>query len=670
MATISVAISEGSDTSLKRRDAGTQKVLDRKTVKARHHDARDKRFIGWDGEGCTIDGVHHYQLFGNSDGLRIKHDSLTWEHCFALIMASPADAIHVIFAGTYDVVMMIRTLPTELCERILKGNPTYVGQYRVHFFRGKYLRIKDRQSGAVRTIYDVFSFFGCSFVKACEQYLGGSDVLEQIAAMKMRRSSFTSITDDVEAYMSQELDLLVLLVEMLRTRLAAVDIYPRSWHGPGAVAATILASHGIKQCKGNYSDDVRRCIEAAYYGGRFEQFKRGNHNGPVYEYDIRSAYPSAMRHLPDLANVVWHWRGYGKGAGRNRSDARKEPQSLCATKQDIGPYSLCRLRGYRLLSDPTVRRYHGALPWRSTKGSIYYPNDYVDGWYWGIEVPSYLYPFIVETWTPEGDGMDYRPFAWVEEMYDRRAALKKAGRPEQLALKLGLNSLYGKLAQSKGAREHNGVWKYPTFHETAWAGWITAYTRAKLRSVMDRNSDCIIAVETDALFSTEPLDLRIGTALGEWEEQTFSGIMYLQSGVYFVRDESGDWSMKSRGFAPTGHTPELWTEHLKGLPHGTDTGMAVSHHRFGTVPTQKTFAQWYGTDHVLSLDGTPSKRIHDPYRCTACESGLSYAETLHSLYLPKLEGGMSTPYPFPWTDPTLLQSLNEEYELTDWMEPT
>jgi hypothetical protein len=53
----------------------------------------------------------------------------------------------------------------------------------------------------------------------------------------------------------------------------------------------------------------------------------------------------------------------------------------------------------------------------------------------------------------------------------------------------------------------------------------------------------LIAVETDAVFSTVPLDLPIGEGLGEWECTTFDEMIYLQSGMYFGR-QGTDWTEK------------------------------------------------------------------------------------------------------------------------------
>lgn len=639
-----------SDTGIRRTPDGEPPRRKKESTYAQH------RFIAWDGEGGTVDGLHRYQLFGNSDGLRISGQQLGWRDCFAALFAAPKDAIHVIFAGTYDLVKMVDHLPPEKLQRLLNAQPLFLGPYRVTYFRSKFLKITDRTRKETRTLYDVYTFFGTSFVKACRDY-GLADryghIIDEIAAMKLQRSNFTVVGEHEQEYMKLELDLLVLLAERLRARLAAVGVFPASWHGPGAVAATILKKQRISEARGKYDEQFRRKAEHAYYGGRFEQFQCGHYQGQVYGYDIRSAYPAAMSHLPDLSGVDWY-----------AADCRSIREGSTA----VSRYGLYRLRSGDADRTKLAGSPYGYLPWRSDSGTIYYPNTFVSGWYWGVEIPEVLYPYVREGFESDGDGLHARPFQFVGEMYERRARLKAEGRPEQLALKLALNSLYGKLAQSKGARlQEDGTWRYPSFHEPVWAGWITAATRAKLNDVLHKHPGKIIAVETDALYSTEPLDVDLGTGLGQWELTTGEGLIYLQSGVYYMKQE-GQWKLKSRGFTAYGYTANDWLAYMKHLPQVPREGLPIAFTRFVTDWRRKDIGQWVPTLHHLSLDFTGSKRIHDPRQCHACAQGQSYAHSLHPLVVPQLATKISKAYPFAWTDPVMAKALEAMYETDEFAE--
>ncbi len=598
--------------------------------KVRDERQRNKPFVAYDGEGFTTqDGTHHYALFGNSLGARIRGSDVSWRSCFQMLFNAPKEAHHVIFAGSYDIVMMFRNEPIEQVKRLMQSKPCTFDQYRVTFMRGKMLRITDKERKETRTLFDVFSFFGKSFVKACEEYLGESELLTEIHAMKLKRDTFTAaqfVDGTVASYMGQELKLLVELCHSLRERLALVNIHPQSWHGPGAVASTVLRTHKVKDHMGTYDDTVRLTAESAYYGGRFEQFQRGTFNQPCYQYDIRSAYPAVMAQLPSFDGAWWITR---KGAPHR-----------------IEPYSLYYVDWQDDSADPFSI---GWLPHRRSDGSIYFPPNFAKGWYWGIEIPPHMRGSITEQMVTKL-ASDVKPFAFVEEMYEQRAILKRANQPHQLALKLALNSLYGKLAQSKGARlNDDGTYKRPTFHQIMWAGLITAATRRMLNDAMHAKGleGKIIATETDSIFSTVPLDLPISEALGQWDKEVLEGITYVASGVSLIKRD-GVWSFKTRGFSITRNASEveLWRDFLSAK----GKTMALAQVRFGTDPRRQDFATWYRLSYQLSLDGLNSKRRHNEQFCEHCRYEDGYNNSLHPLYCPPIPITETTPYRFTWND--------------------
>jgi len=574
-----------------------------------------RRFIGWDGEGYTTpDGEHHFALFGNSDGLRVTGDSLTFQQCLPLLFRAPKDAIHVIFAGTYDVTMMFRDCREH--RSIMAAKWVTIGQYQIRFLKGKSLLVKCKRTKQTRTLYDVFSFFGTSFVNACREYLPGNDeLLAEVAAMKLQRAGFASITPEIEAYMTSELQLLVQLCDSLRERLNAVNIFPSRWHGPGAVAGAVLKAQNVNVHRNRNADTALvRAAESAYYGGRFEMFRRGTYLGPVYQYDIRSAYPYAMTKLPDISGEWLH-----------RTNVK--------VKHDYALYY--------------VRKQHShtpAVPHRNHRGNIVYP-EHVNGWYWGVELPTGQN--AIQSWLPPADD-GTRPFSFVSEMYQERAALRAAGKPEQLALKLALNSLYGKLAQSKGAAWNGKQWAKPAYHETLWAGYITAYTRAMLQHAMALAGPDLIALETDAIFTTKPLNLFCGPNLGDWDCTEYDGIKYLQSGVHMTLTD-GVWSMKTRGLSSSATTADALNELL------ATKSVGFKQTRFGTDTRQPTFGKWYTQTRMMTLDRPDSQEKRTSVGpCVDCVGpDVDYTTHLHRLALndyspwPPLP---SVPYSFVWND--------------------
>lgn len=632
---------------------------------------RNRPFIAWDGEGYTDDnGEHHYSLFGSSTGLRVSGDDISWKECLPLLFEAPKAAYHVIFAGTYDVTMMFRNLFGA--RKLLSGQPCRINkQYRATFYKGKKLQITDTYKKETRILYDVFSFFNKSFVKACKEYLGDLPILEDVQRMKENRGKFTrqDILEgtDVSIYMGQELELLVMLCDDLRAKLAAVDIHPSFWHGPGAIASTILRQHKVKKAKGDYSDEFRTYAEAAYYGGRFEQFQRGAYEGKVYQYDIRSAYPNAMRYLPSLAHVNW-----------------KHEMDTPSNVDIYGLYHVNYAGKYRA-------SIVGPLPHRTPTRRIVYSNQFAIGWYWGVEIPQSLHTDIDEYWQPEFPLNATNPLLFIPEMYDKRAQLKREGKAEQLALKLAMNSGYGKLAQSKGAHVKDGILVRPGFHEIVWAGWITAKTRQMIREALwSVPPNQLIATETDSVFSIVPLNLDVGPGLGQWELVMYDGIKYIANGISLVKycpcpkcgirhsyDKSCDekceseWGSKSRGFSYSlkGLTWEI--EQWDDLLAGRIPDIGIRQNRFGTDPRNKNFSKWYDMDYRLSLTqlNQTSKRQHFSKFCPACVAGKEHMDnTLHTLFVTPTAIRESTAYRFAWAKDIEMEGV--DYKIDKEQEAT
>lgn len=104
----------------------------------------------------------------------------------------------------------------------------------------------------------------------------------------------------------------------------AIKAWPRSPSGAGYIAGRMHESSETPRrkpadgrlAKGkNYlpdqPDELMRLANEAYYGGHFEISRTGLISGPVCEYDINSAYPSAML---AFALSAAHEMGTGFGA--------------------------------------------------------------------------------------------------------------------------------------------------------------------------------------------------------------------------------------------------------------------------------------------------------------------------------------------------------------------
>lgn len=518
-----------------------------------------REFIAWDGEGITRDdGSHVYVMLANSKGGYFADPTgLKTKDIFAFLLAEYSkypDAWHVIYGGGYDANMWLANAPKAVVEGIYTHDYYHWGDYTIQWRRGKsfYLRL-DTTDGYRKgmTIYDSFPFFQTSFVKACDAYLGERfEHRDVIVANKALRSSFRE--DDIPAvrqYNEYELTNLVSLMVELRARLNAVTLRPRRWDGPGAIAAALLTRESVKDAMCEPPPEVAEAARYAYAGGRFEPIQYGVSVERAYEYDVNSAYPYALQHVPNLARGRWE------------------------TESDPDLSELQQFALYHVSFTGADYRLPMPLFWRSYKGNIVYPGDMrFHGWYWGPDVHAALeyvsrYGGKVESDRCHRyveDNPDDRPFAFIGELYAQRQALKTAGNGAHVGIKLGLNSLYGKLAQQVGARRdpESGLLVKPPFHQLEWAGYVTSVCRSMVYRAAIDDLSAVIAYETDALFTSKPLPVPIGTGLGEWEQTDFASLTYVQSGLYFGTKTNGEEVSKTRGVNLGTLSRETVEEHL------------------------------------------------------------------------------------------------------------
>lgn len=309
--------------------------------------------------------------------------------------------------------------------------------------------------------------------------------------------------------------------------------------------------------------------ESAMFGGRCEVYKLGQFDGPLWHYDIASAYPWAMRHA-----LPFYFRGFFPGAmWEDRAD-------------------LLRILKAPGISDAQVHIPQGTfefppLPVRTPEGKVLFPEGLFHGRWTNLELFA-LYKrahergirIDVTSWARFQAVPFARPF--VDRFYSlRRAAKDKGDEGDSMVLKTLLNACYGKLAQqreqssfvfgdgydwARKAAEHDGRLKPsplagmyeiveesdgPFRHVTAGA-YVTAFARLHLLEGIEtarRHGATVYYCDTDSLV----LDRRIpawgrSTALGAWElEKRYTGAEFLCPKVYRAECIDGSRVLKAKG---------------------------------------------------------------------------------------------------------------------------
>jgi len=487
------------------------------------------KFIAVDGESFTTDAGHFYTMIGASTGDYIYNpEGLTTFQCIDFLLklkAKNKGYRFVGFAFNYDVNMMLGDLSETELTRLWRTGTVLLrlddgAVYRLEWLPSKSFLIVRMYDKLAIEICDTFGFFQSSFVKALEAWKV-PDPDGAVARMKGERANFSHKDyEEVLAYCLSECRLLVTLMQALEDALLLAGLRPAKWNGAGAVAAALLQREGVHKHKINdedFGEEIEDAIMRAYFGGRVEVFLQGQID-KVVNYDVRSAYPYEATKLPSLIGGEW----------KAHSEYVEAPYGLWLCKWDI-----------------PAEKYVMPFPYR-LKGAITYPSAGY-GWYHATEVSNALKHYAeyinVErgfTFTPF---IQEKPFGFIPRIFAERAEAKRKGLASEKALKLGLNSLYGKTAQGVG---YQG--KTPKFRSFFWAGMITAGTRSRLFDLaMSAPAHCV-SIATDGIVFTSDPGFTLSDELGGLERSEWTDFFIAQPGIYTALEEGGREFRKSRGF--------------------------------------------------------------------------------------------------------------------------
>lgn len=553
--------------------------------------AENRVIISVDGEGEEYQGRHAYTLLAAADDRgwkhHIRHDGsirratykpgttrraykptdkgpnhgLPTVDCLEFLLGLPESEGRLVisFSFTYDVTKILQDLPWKNHVEFATRGRTQWGEYLI---RGLPRKFFDVQKGGKRVrVWDVFTYWQMGFAPALQKSLYLFDekqreTIEFIARMKAERGHLEELPpEQVLEYCHAECEFLSIMYRdiLLQCQGPEVDLTQNAHSGPGSLAEAFfvrerLRDHMPREDIYTVSGLPRGVATASYYGGRFETSVLGP-VGDVFEYDIHSAYPAVAVKLPCLAcgyfrpvtdYVPGAWGFYYVGS------------------RTSGPWAPFP---FRVGSDSDQRK---ALSGAS-KGAIVYAHGgrrWVTGdevevarKHWGKKaIPVFKgWEFV--------PGCTHKPFETVERIYLRRMFFKEtdedvyAGIIKQL--KLLINSIYGKLAQSIGVKldpdtsfhpSRAEAYVDPTYQCYVWASWITGGTRAKVLDAALMGGEDVVSIATDGILTRKPLDLPVTKFdLGTWEYEAKADCWLGMPGIYaFGRDDS-EKNFKRRG---------------------------------------------------------------------------------------------------------------------------
>jgi hypothetical protein len=489
-------------------------------------------FRAWDGEGITIKDAerpHRFTLLATNDKHIHNGDGIPTVDALRFLIAERPKALNIWYYFDYDVNCILRDVPLRATrersgslEELAKTSYTLWHGYHIHYIPNKIFHVT---RGRTFESYDLSGYFQKSFVKACQSFGLDTSLIER--GKEERKNFHAWPLADIIAYNQSELDLLTELATQLRKRLV-YHAPKRLWYGPGAVAAQYMKRKKLDNAP-DWTNEMKDAILRAYFGGRIDSRVIGEVT-PCYAYDIVSAYPYAITHIPQTTGWVY-------------AEHKRTP---------LHPFGL-----YHIAWDVETEIEWGPFPWRSREGHILYPLR-GEGWYYGIEASAAQRLYrkginILEGWEPQTTG-EYPLRKSVHDIFETRKKAQRAGDPSELGYKLILNSMYGKFAQktSQGrfARQSDEI-KRPPFQNYVWAGFTTAFTRAMLLDAIRQDPANVICTATDSVFCKRPV---LGTSpggeeLGTWKYEGKAPTLIVMPGVYArISDDGTADKYKQRGF--------------------------------------------------------------------------------------------------------------------------
>ena len=395
-----------------------------------------------------------------------------------------------------------------------------------------FITIKNERTHVITKLYDASSFFVGGLANAAKSV----GIVGKLATPIFTRAESESET--FRAYARRDAYITRLLGEAII-----------GWHNDYDVRTCISAPHfaasvfrrRFLETEIPLADPVAEQYGlSSYHGGKNGYYRNGPARIPnVYYLDIRSAYPEAMRQLPDPTVSEWDF----------------------VTRYEMGTHGVYRVSG----------DYHPcAFGGMQTLGGSWDrpPGPFIDAYVTGYELDAMLR--LGEISIRDADGFVMRGpsggplVSYVDEFFAQK---RQATDPVlKLLAKLFLNSLYGKFFQKVGVGSIGRL----TLHADGTSEWITTnpnqpydwiagglyhppiaslitgFVRAKMHG-LEHKYDAIMT-STDGLFATMPPDpTDIGDELGDLDAARGT-LRIWRERLYIFDADDGEQKFALHGF--------------------------------------------------------------------------------------------------------------------------
>jgi hypothetical protein len=421
--------------------------------------------------------------------------------------------IFVAYNLKYEISAFLQGLQRETLKQLRETGKAEENGYRYEVIANKKLVI--RRDRYRVTFYDILQFYNTSLRKASETYLSERKYESEVNdyTKEYVRKNYAAI----RRYCIQDARLAKLLAQKVI----------HTFEGFGGPVRSLVSTASVswayfrRKCEYEHvkwfwdnTPVLLRYAQEAYRGGKFEITMRGM--AKLYEYDIVSAYPYEIANLKSIQNANVYYNDH------YHDDC------------DYGYYDVTVYIPPDLFS-PIGRKLHGTVVYPS---GIFRTFITLSEYRWLLannvkhDLHSCVEVFCKDEIYPYRE--EIHRLADLKDHYKRHGA-----KMEYQAVKILMNSLYGKFAQLIPI---NDRLKAGDSWNPIFASEITARTRIRVTDMQNKYKD-IIAVHTDSVISTKPLDIRTGRALGDWEHTISGRGLMFGCGIYQIGDKS-----RFRGF--------------------------------------------------------------------------------------------------------------------------
>lgn len=424
------------------------------------------------------------------------------------------------FNVRFDFEALIKYLAYDELLCLYNDKELVTEDYIISYIPKKFFMITDMNNHRYK-FFDMYNFIDSSLNKASALYLNDSK-FSTVDASKLNTDAkyWEDNIQDIIKYCIKDAQLTKRLADYFwGVVYTHMKYYPKIPYSKGRIAEEYFLDKCYIPTINKIPIGVLKLAYESYSGGRFELLQRGYFD-KIYSYDIKSAYPAKMTELID----------YNKGKWVKTKDKNDDAYS--------GFYT-CQLSIMEPYFSPIVKKINelsiypngNSIKLNLAKSEI----EFIESRFENIEIKIISgYEFWAKELVYPLKSEIERLYAWKENEPDPTI---------KWAVKIFMNSLYGKTIQTAGDENNTGKLFNPM-----WAAEITASARIKILTLGLQAPDKIIMFSTDSVHSQVPLTVPENPKLGEFEKDFQGSGVYVMSDVYNLWNEKKQKS-KVRGFS-------------------------------------------------------------------------------------------------------------------------